>query len=288
MVIHSFAKINLFLQVINKRPDNYHNLKTVFERISLKDSITLKNRRDNLIKIKCGNKNIPKDENNLCFKAAKILRSKFCPFKGVDISITKRIPIAAGLGGGSSNAAAVLLGLNRLWGLKLPKIKLAEIAGKIGSDVAFFVYEVPFAFGYGRGEKIKPLNNLRKVRLWHLLVVPKIHVSTPLIYKHWDNLAGLTKPLYNVKIFTSALARNNLVFKPGLLFNSLEQVTISQYSKVGRVKEALLKLELSPVLMSGSGPAVFALLLSGEKALRLAKVIRKTNKSWRVFAVKTV
>lgn len=288
MVIYSFAKVNLFLEVINRRPDSYHNLKTIYERISLADLVTLKSRRDSLIRVKCSDKNVPDGKDNLCFRAAKILRDKFRPLSGVDINITKRIPVGAGLGGGSSNAAAVLSGLNRLWGLKLSKNELARIAGRIGSDVAFFVYDTPFALGCGRGEKIRPLNNLKKIRLWHMLIVPKIHVSTPLIYERWDNFAELTKPAYNVNILTSALARDNLAFKPGLLFNSLEEVTMRLYPKVRRVKEALLRSGSGPVVMSGSGPAVFTVLALRKEAIRLAGVIRKRHKSWRVFAVSTV
>jgi len=288
LVIHSFAKVNLFLEVTNKRPDSYHNLKTVFERISLWDSLTLKTRSDGLIKIKCSDKDIPAGEGNLCFKAAKILKDTFSSLKGVDIGIVKRIPSGAGLGGGSSNAAAVLSGLNRLWKLNLPKAKLAASGARVGSDVPFFIYDTPFALGSGRGERIKPLNNLRNKKLWHILVVPKIHVSTPLIYRRFDDFAGLTKPASNVKILSSALAKTGLSLNPGLLFNSLEQVTIKIYPQVRQVKDALLSLGLTSVLMSGSGPAVFALVSSGKEALRLAGILRKKHKSWRVFTVSTV
>lgn len=288
LVIHSFAKLNLFLEIINKRPDNYHSLKTIFERISLADFITLKSSRGSSIRIRCSDKTLPTGEANLCFKAAKLLRDKFNPSGGLDIKIIKHIPVGAGLGGGSANAAAVLSGLNKLWGLKLSKIKLANIASSLGSDVPFFIHELPFALGTGRGEKIKSLNNLKRTKIWHVLVVPKLHVSTPLIYNNWDNFAGLTKPVYDVKILTSALAKKSSFFRPGLLFNSLEQVTISLYPEVKRVKDALLKLGLSCVAMSGSGPAVFAIVSSGKEAFRLAKVIRKKYNSWRVFTVSTV
>jgi len=286
--LKSFAKVNLFLKVLRKRSDGYHSLKTIFERINLTDSIALKNRRDNLIRVKCSDKTLPCGEANLCFRAAKLLRDKFFPSGGVDIRITKRIPVGAGLGGGSGNAAAVLSGLNKLWGLKLSRVKLAKLAARIGSDAAFFIYDLPFAMGSGRGERVKPLDNLRKSRLWHLLVVPKIHVSTPLIYENWDNFTGLTKPHCDVKILLLALAKKGLPLKPGLLFNSLEQVTIRLYPEVKRVKYALSKLGLNSVLMSGSGPAVFAITSSAKEALRLAGIIRKSHKSWRVFAVSTV
>lgn len=291
MNLLSFAKVNLYLKVINKRRDNYHTLNTIFERISLADKIIIKPRKDSLIKVSCDNKSVPQDEPNLCFKAAKLLRDKFKPLSGLDIKITKRIPVGAGLGGGSSNAAAVLMGLNKLWGLKLSKTRLAKFAGKAGSDVAFFVYDSPFAIGRGRGEKIKPLNILKKARLWHILVVPKIHVSTPLIYKKYDHFSGLTKPVSNVKLLTSVLAEksyNYSLLKPVLLFNSLEEVTIRLYPEVKRIKDALLKLGLDRVLMSGSGPAVFAITPSFKNALKLAEILRKKERTWQVFVVKTV
>ena len=295
LVIKSYAKVNLFLKVLNKRPDNYHNLITLFERISLSDKITLTTRRDNLIKVSCNNSKVPLDETNLCFKAAELLRDKFGIAKGLNIKIAKRIPVGAGLGGGSSNAASVLVALNKLWKLNLNKEKLAEFGAKLGSDVSFFVYNTPFAEGKLRGEKIRVLNKLNRVRLWHILVVPKIHVSTPLIYRKWDAclpagriFCGLTKSCSSVKILTSALAKNNLFRNSGLLFNSLEQVTLKLYPEVKRIKDSLASLGLSNILMSGSGPAVVALVSSREKAAVLAQKIKKERKAWLTWVVKTV
>ena len=288
LVIHSFAKINLFLEIIHKRPDNYHTINTLFERVSLCDKIIIKNRTDNLIKITCNDCRVPLDESNLCFKAAKLLRDKFGIEKGLDIEIAKRIPVGAGLGGGSSNAASVLLALNKLWRLNLSKAKLAALAARLGSDVPFFIYDTPFARGEGCGEKIYLLNKLNKVKLWHILVVPETHVSTPLIYKKWDAFSRLTKPASNVKIIISKLAEKNPAFKPGLLFNSLEPVTLKLYPEVRRIKEKLKRLGLMNVLMSGSGGAFFAVVSSEKEAATLAKRLKKEESPWRAFAVSTV
>lgn len=288
LVIYSFAKVNLFLRVLNKRPDNYHNLDTLFERISLCDKITIKSRRDNLIKVRCNNPFVPLDETNLCWQAAIALRVGFGVDKGLDIKITKRIPVGSGLGGGSSNAASVLLGLNKLWGLKLSKTKLAKLAAKLGSDVPFFVYDAPFARGLARGEKIRVLNKLNRVRLWHILVVPEIHISTAKIYKKLDSFSGLTKPDGNVKILTSILAKKNLFFTPGFLFNSLEQVTFKISPPVRRIKDRLIALGLNNVLMSGSGSAVFAIVRSKKEALKLAQRLKKERAPWRIFVASTV
>jgi 4-diphosphocytidyl-2-C-methyl-D-erythritol kinase len=288
LVIKSYAKVNLFLEVLNKRPDNYHNLNTLFERISLSDTITLKPRRDDLIKISCDNSRVPLGKTNLCFKAAKLLKDEFNIKRGLDIKITKRIPVQAGLGGGSSNAASVLIALNRLWKLGLSKKRLAVLSAKLGSDVSFFVYDTPFALGFNRGEKISVLSKLNKVRLWHILVVPKIHVSTPLIYKKLGDFCELTKPCSDVKMLTSALVKKNNFLNSGFLFNSLEQVTLKLYPEVKRIKGALAAWGLSDILMSGSGPAVFALVSSGKKAAVWLKKIRKENKAWLTWVVKTV
>lgn len=289
MNLLSFAKVNLYLEVINKRRDGYHSLRTIFERISLADKVILKTRRDNLIKVSSDKKIVPRNEGNLCFKAAKLLRDKFEPSKGLDIKIIKRIPVGAGLGGGSSNAAAVLMGLNKLWRLNLTKSELAKFAGKVGSDVAFFVHDTSFAEASGRGERIKPLKSLKKLSFCHILVVPEIHVSTPLIYDKFDRFSGLTKPTGNVKLLTSVLAKeSHSLLKPGLLFNSLEEVTIRLYPEVKRIKNALLQMGLDNILMSGSGPAVFAITSSSKNAAKLAKLLRKRERTWRVFVVETV
>jgi len=288
LVIQSFAKVNLYLSVINKRPDNYHNLNTLFERINLSDKIVLTSRADNLIKVSCNNSLVPSDESNLCSKAARLLQDKTKAKMGLNIKIIKRIPVGAGLGGGSGNAAAVLLGLNKLWKLNLTKAKLAKIASGIGSDVAFFIYEAPFALGTSRGEKIRILNKLNRIKLWHIVVVPKIHVSTPLIYSKFDEFSGLTRPAYDVKLLTSTLVKKTLSLRSGgLLFNSLETVTLKLYPEVKRLKDKLGALGLKNILMSGSGPAVFAVVSSKNKAQLLSNKLKKEEKSWRVFSVST-
>ena len=278
MILKSYAKVNLYLKILNKRPDNYHNLDTIFERISLFDTIVLSGRKDNLIKITCSDKNVPTDNTNFCYKAAKLLQDKFKINSGVNIRIKKRIPVAAGLGGGSSNAATVLLGLNKLWKLGLSTEKLAKLAAKTGSDTAFFVYNTPFAQGRGRGEKITLLPKLKKLKFWHILIVPGIKVSTPHIYREWDKQdKGLTMVSSDVKILRFG--------QP--LFNSLESVTLRLYPQVRQVKYALQGLGLNSVLMSGSGPAVFALVASKKQAVSLSEKLKELTPSSRFFVVKT-
>ncbi|MDP2905080.1 MAG: 4-(cytidine 5'-diphospho)-2-C-methyl-D-erythritol kinase, partial [Candidatus Omnitrophota bacterium] len=162
VVIKSYAKLNLYLAVLNKRKDNYHNIETLFERIDLHDTIALKKLPGKAIKIVCDHPAVPADTSNLCYKSAKLLQKSLGVNYGVEIKITKRIPVAAGLGGGSSNAAYTLIGLNKLWRLGLSKDKLARLGRLIGADVPFFIMNTPFAIATGRGDKIKPLARINK------------------------------------------------------------------------------------------------------------------------------
>lgn len=287
MILNSYAKLNLYLEVVNKRPDHYHNLKTVFERIDLADRIILKSRPDKKIKVICRSSLVPKDSLNLAFKSAKLLQDTFGVNIGADIKIIKRIPVGSGLGGGSSNAASVLLGLNKLWKLNLEQNKLVDLAKQIGSDVPFFIYGLPFALAELRGDKISPLKALNKLRLWHILVVPKIKVSTPIIYAEWDRYSKLTRPKYNVKILTLALRKRDFVLLSKALFNSLEGVTLKLYPQAMRVKERLKLLGLKSILMSGSGPAIMGIVSSKKEAIALREQL-KGSRFWQPFVTRTV
>lgn len=293
MILNSYAKLNLYLEVLNKRKDSYHNIKTVFERIGLADRITLKPRRDKKINLTClfhlsGGKGLPKGQANLAYRSAKLLQDKFHIEQGVDIKLIKRIPVGAGLGGGSSNAACVLAGLNKLWRLNLSRERLTQLGAKIGSDVPFFLYDCPFALGEGRGERIKPLNSLKDVRLWHILAVPKIKVSTPFIYKAWDKnkKAQLTRPGHNVKILFQALKQNNFSLLGEALFNSLEPVTCFLHPEINSLKNKLSEIGVKSMLMSGSGPAIFGVVSSEKEAVLLGRQLQK-NTFWRIFVVWT-
>jgi 4-diphosphocytidyl-2-C-methyl-D-erythritol kinase len=290
LTLNSYAKVNLYLGVLNKRKDNYHNIITIFERIDLADKIILKSRRDRKISVICDHPSVPQDSSNLACRSARLLQDKFNINKGVDIKIIKRIPVGSGMGGGSSNAAYVLMGLNKLWKIGLSQDKLAWLGGKIGSDVPFFIYNTPFAKGASRGDKIEPLKTIAGVKLWHILVVPKIHVSTPLIYKKWDKFVKtfeLTTPRHNVKILTLALKNNDLTLIGDSLFNSLEQVTIKLYPQIGRIKEKLIRLGAKSILMSGSGPALFGIVSSGKEALSLCNQLKTNNSFCQVFVTRT-
>lgn len=292
MVLHSYAKLNLYLEVLNKRADGYHNIKTLFERINLADKISLKSTQSPKIIITSNSRLIPKDKRNFAYQAAKLLKSQCGAKKGVRIHIEKNIPMGAGLAGGSSNAATVLMGLNKLWNLRLSRSKLAGIAARIGSDVPFFVYDTPFALAGGRGEKIKIVNSLKNVGLWHILVIPKFKVSTPAIYKQWDTLkdnkkARLTRPKIGVKILISRLRKRLLLSSNSGLYNGLEIVTADKYPELISIKNRLRGLGFKKtILMSGSGPACFSIVTSRKEAVVRVKQL-KAIKSWKVFVTKT-
>ncbi|MCX5697874.1 MAG: 4-(cytidine 5'-diphospho)-2-C-methyl-D-erythritol kinase [Candidatus Omnitrophica bacterium] len=331
LTLASYAKLNLYLEVLGKRKDNYHNLSTIFERISLSDKIILKTHRDDQITIVSSSGDIPKDDSNLCAKAARLLqayaysqpslrapkpacrqgrgrsnlkngiasvaslpRNDNC--LGVDITIIKRIPVGSGMGGGSSNAALTLLGLNKLWGLRLSRNKLALYARKIGADVPFFLRDCRFALGGRRGDHIKPLIGLKNLRLWHVIVVPRIKVSTPFIYKKWDEFRArarsekvrLTLPEYDANILNLALIKKDFSLLQKALFNSLQDVTFRLYPELKIVKASLKKLGLKSILMSGSGPAVFGIVSSRKEAVFLAEQLKKKHKSWRIFSASSV
>lgn len=288
LAVKSLAKVNLYLQVFNKRQDNFHNLSTLFARIDLADQIILKSRKDNLIRIKCNNPDVPADKSNLCWRAAELLRQECNLNFGLDISIKKNVPVGAGLGGGSSNAACVLLGLNRFWKLNLSGKMLARLGAKLGSDVPFFVYGVKFGLGSGRGDKIKPLPALNKIKLWFILIYPKVKVSTPRIYRRFDTFSRLTRPQYNVKILISKLAEKGAQTEQKYFFNSLEPVTSSLYPAVNQVKNAFSGIGLERVMMSGSGPAVFAVCDGFKQAKDLRNKLARKHKTWQVFVTSAV
>ncbi|MCG8430328.1 MAG: 4-(cytidine 5'-diphospho)-2-C-methyl-D-erythritol kinase [Candidatus Omnitrophica bacterium] len=290
MVLKSYAKLNLYLAVLSRRPDNYHTLHTLFERIDLHDSVVLKKRKDAAIKISCSSPGIPVDEGNLCYQSALLLQEQGLLSGGVEIAITKRIPAGAGLGGGSSNAAAVLSGLNTLYKLGLNRRKLLVLARKIGADVPFFLYNTSFAVGTGRGDRIRPRRVSLRKPLWHVLIVPQLTVSTGVIFKKWDTFKGLTIRKGNAKLlslYIDNLKKNNLSQTGDFLFNGLEPVTEALYPEVKRCKNALRSEGVSAVMMSGSGPAVFGIVSSRKEAECLAQRLKRRKASWRVFVART-
>ncbi|CEG24615.1 4-(cytidine 5'-diphospho)-2-C-methyl-D-erythritol kinase [Peribacillus simplex] len=262
------AKINLALDVLFKRPDGYHEVEMIMTTVDLADRIELKEIKGNHIQILSHNRFVPDDHRNLAYQAAFILKERFGINKGVSITIEKNIPVAAGLAGGSSDAAATLRGLNRLWKLGLSMDELAEIGAKIGSDVSFCVYGGT-ALARGRGEKITHLPAPPKC--WVILAKPTIGVSTADIYKRLQT-SKMEHP--DVPGMISAIMENNYHDVCEGLGNVLEQVTLQLYPEVANIKDQMKTFGADSVLMSGSGPTVFGLVEHDSRMQRIYNGLR--------------
>ncbi|MFW6028677.1 MAG: 4-(cytidine 5'-diphospho)-2-C-methyl-D-erythritol kinase [Halanaerobiales bacterium] len=259
------AKINLSLSINGLREDGFHELEMIMQAVSLYDYITLE-KIEKGIEIHCDDKRIPIDYNNLAYQAAELIINKYSINRGIKIIIEKNIPLAAGLAGGSTDAAAVLKGISKLFSLNLAKKKLYNLAKEIGSDVSFCTYGGT-ALATSRGEKITQLANIEKNYL--VLVTPPVEVSTAAIYKAYD------KKEINLKIPTEKLVKDinkNKNIDCSLPFaNELEKVTEKRIKEVKLIKENLRKFSPELVLMSGSGPSVFAIVKDEKKANKIVK-----------------
>jgi len=269
MKILSPAKINLFLQILGKRPDGYHDLITLMCCIGLYDTVSLTfGVKD--ITVSCHHPVVPENETNVAFVAARLFFKTLKKNEGVKISIKKQIPVAAGLGGGSSNAAAVLLGLNRYYGYPFSTEELMSMGLSIGADVPFFIFQKP-AIASGIGEKLEAYQNLKNLKI--LLVFPGFSVSTADVYKKLN--LGLTKCEKKLKSFLL----NKQRFDPRYhLCNDLEAVTASEHPVIKTVKEALLNHGALGTLMTGSGPTIFGLFSDSNAASKASHALFRTHK----------
>lgn len=269
------AKINLYLKILNRREDGYHNLSMLMEKISLCDEISLE-KISSGVELVSPPLNIPPEEN-LAFKAAKALRevsntSQVSDSRGVRVYLTKKIPMGGGLGGGSSDAAAVLKGLNKLWGLGYPPQRLAAIGAKLGADIPFFLYDGP-AKVEGIGEKITPLKKFPK--LWIILIYPGFPVDTAWAYSAWND-NGLTQKNHSVSLpadFGSLLKA---------LHNDFEEVVTPKHPQIQQAREALQRAGAEGALMSGSGSIVFGLFETKDERDRALKKIA-VKPQWQMF-----
>lgn len=277
----SFAKINWFLRVLGKREDNYHELYTIFQTVSLFDEITF-SKSDELI-LTCSNEKIPTDENNLIVKAANVLREKFDVKNGAKIHLEKRIPSPGGLGGGSSNAATALLGLVRLWNLKIESEDLVKIGAQLGADVPVFFYGGT-CLGTGRGTKLAPLKDLEEKYL--LIVTPNVEVSTREAFARL-NAPRLTN--FSSKSILQICQSEAEAFdlRQTELKNDFEASVFAVEPEIKRVKEKLLELGAIKASMSGSGASIFAIFDNKETRQATQKALGKES-DWRQFAVATV
>jgi len=265
------AKINICLHVLGKRADGYHDLAMLMQRVALFDRIELCLRDDAAIEVVCPGLELQADEENIAARAArKLLAHVGRETHGVDITIYKGIPAAAGLGGGSSDAAAVLLGLDEMLGLRLPQGELMELGLQLGADVPFFLFGRT-AWATGVGEVLQEWPGMPPV--WLVLVNPRIAVSTAWVFQN----LGLTRPRPEAKIPGFPKAPSELV---KLLHNDLEPVTCQRYPVVRQIKQSLLDNGAMGALMSGSGPTVFGLYADQQAAQQAAATLSDKTGWW--------
>ena len=280
LTLKSPAKINLFLEVLKKRDDGYHEIVSLIQAVDLCDELVLEKRKKGVV-VTCDHPDCPTDESNLAFKAASMLLEEETTKEGVSIHINKKIPISAGLGGGSSNAAATLKGINQLYQLKLPDKKLHDLASRIGSDVPFFLYSGQ-ALVKGRGEKIKPINIMYR-DYWLVLVCPGFEVSTRWAYQNVK--ISLTKER---KEFNLENLENGSVFFKALrsFRNDLEEVVSKRYPVVQKIKEILENSGALKSSMSGSGPTVYGVFDRKPQAEEVTKKLLRGD--WQIFLTQPI
>lgn len=261
--LKSRAKINLSLDVKGKRPDGYHEVEMIMQQINLYDNICITERDDNEIKISTNCEYIPSNASNITYKAADKLRKSLSISKGVDIYIDKQIPVAAGLAGGSSNAAAVLKGLNSLWGLGLSQKELMDIGVDIGADVPFCILGGT-ALAEGIGEKLTPIESSIK-NTWIVLAKPPISVSTGEVYRQLNLSKIVNRP--NTSYLIDAIRKGNIYAVSDNMNNVLETVTEAKYQIITEIKRRMMEYNALGAMMSGSGPTVFGIYKNYEKAI---------------------
>ncbi|MBN1794970.1 MAG: 4-(cytidine 5'-diphospho)-2-C-methyl-D-erythritol kinase [Candidatus Omnitrophica bacterium] len=281
------AKINLFLNVLERMPDGYHRIETLFERISLCDDISFTLLKKGRLEVVMeGAPGVPRQEDNLAFRAARLLKAHLGISAGARIRVAKRIPIGAGLAGGSSNAATTLEGLCRLWSLSVPHEVLMALGASLGADVPFFVSGASRAIGRGRGDEIEPVRG--SARFWYVLVTPNVIVRTKEIYEKWEHTFSLTTGRDRLTLIACAVREGDLLRLGNALYNSLEPITAQCIKDIDLIKGALLHQGARYALMSGSGPTVFGIADDEGHAGDIARNLASLNKNWRVTCAHSI
>ena len=260
--MRSYAKVNLTLDVLWKRVDGYHAIESVMQSISLHDTLTISLGGEPGVRLNCDAPGIPTGEENLACKAASLFFGRLGTARALDICIEKRIPQKAGLGGGSSNAAAVVRGLNHLLGRSMSADDLGILAAEIGADVPFFLVGGT-AFVRGRGEEIQPLPDIRT--RWLVIVKPTFGVSTAWAYRRLDEVRIAEQYFYSRRMLR-CIQHESCERLPELLGNDLEMPALERYHEILDIKEDILRAGASGALMCGSGSAVFGLFDSEDEA----------------------
>ncbi|MDQ0148837.1 4-(cytidine 5'-diphospho)-2-C-methyl-D-erythritol kinase [Eubacterium multiforme] len=280
MNIKAYAKVNIALDIVGKREDGYHLLRMIMQAIDLYDEITIE-KISKGIKINCNKPYVPTDERNLAYKAAKLFMDKFNIKSGVSITIKKNIPVSAGLAGGSTDCAAVLKLMNKIFKTNLSDEELMELGVKLGADVPYCIVSGT-AICEGIGEKITKIKPFKDKIL--VLVKPPFGVSTKAVYQEFD----LTKVVFhpNVDELTKNIKNDNLEYVAKNMKNLLENVTLSKYKEIISIKQSMIECGAMGSMMSGSGPTVFAFFDDMVKAQKCYDTMKKRYKD--VFITRTI
>ena len=298
------AKINLYLEIIGSRADGYHELAMILQSIDLSDQIDIHTASTENIRIYCNHPQVPTDQTNLVYKAAALMAKEFpqafSNFGGVDITIKKNIPVAAGLAGGSSNAAAVLVGIDLLWDLGLTQSELEELGANLGSDVPFCIAGGT-AIATGRGEKLSPLQSLDNLHIV-LAKYRSLEVSTPWAYKTYRQQFGINyiqdadtfatrATAFHSEAMVKAILHRNTEEIAQKIHNDLEKVVLPAYPQVLQLRELFAsQKEVLGTMMSGSGPSVFAIVESQNQGEIVKQRIREAipDQDLELFVTRTI
>jgi 4-diphosphocytidyl-2-C-methyl-D-erythritol kinase len=283
LTLPAFAKVNLSLRVLGRRADGYHEISTVFQTVTLHDTLTFETTTDERLELICSDSEIPTDESNLILRAAAALRERFGVRRGARVRLEKRIPAGGGLGGGSSDAAIALVALARLWKIETNREELVELAAYLGADVPFFLTGGT-ALGEGTGTRISPLEDAPKMHF--VIVTADVRVSTAEAYKLL-NAPALTKAGGVVNLSVSRTEADFSDFLSVEMRNDFEAVVTSAHAEIGRALDALRRAGARRAMLSGSGSSVFGVFENEGEAERACEVL-KAESGWQVFACATL
>lgn len=281
VTLKALAKINLGLDVLGRRDNGYHDVRMVMQTIYLYDNVTLTKTESAGIQLETNLFYLPVDETNIAYKAAKLLMDEFHIQEGVRITLEKHIPVSAGMAGGSSNAAAVLVGMNRLFSLGLSQKELMERGVRLGADVPYCIMRGT-ALAEGIGEVLSPLPPLPKC---HILVAkPGISVSTKVVYEKLDSKPIEEHP--DIDSIIKGLEKEDLAQVANSMGNVLERVTIEDYPVIEEIKNVMKEAGALSSMMSGSGPTVFGLFEDRAAAKKAQEILRKKNLAKQIYLTK--
>lgn len=278
--LKAYAKINLGLDVIRRREDNYHEVRMIMQTVDLYDRLTLKVVHEDVILLKTNLSFLPSNENNLVYKAVKLLKEEFNIKEGVSIELQKHIPVAAGMAGGSTDCAAALKGMNQLFHLNLSTEELMKRGVLLGADVPYCLLGGT-ALSEGIGEILTPLSPMPVCPV--LIVKPSMHVSTKFVYENLDLKTLSSHP--DIDAIIQAIEAKDLNGVANRLENVLESVTIREYPLIAEIKQHMMDNGALGALMSGSGPTVFGLFDNRKKAEQAKDIFKRENAGHRVYVV---